>query len=200
MLHNAIIKKAILLILFFSLPVFSCLWTFGMQPQKDNSAQKEVKLLNFEVNQQEILVTKRENGYFQHQEGVLGTKINIIIDVDGYQIEPVYTNEGFLVPDEVYRAKNINVHFLLGDNKFCVPSLTKDNFQASWHIQVVFSPFSYVTRPEYNEQIQENKEIKFLGLTTPEYKDGKKLVAIYFITFDYGKSCAAVGNIVPVYE
>src|SRR5262245_29198862 len=63
---------------------------------------------------------------------VLDPKFKVLIDVDGYQIEPDYTRQGFVVPKEVGTGQEINVRFKSGEYELFFPSIKSHNFDTEW--------------------------------------------------------------------
>jgi hypothetical protein len=89
---------------------------------------------------------------------------NILIEVDGRQIEPVYTKMGFVVPKEVSSGQEINLKFKSGKYDLDFSSLKSHHFDTEWIVGVDIPPLN----------VPDN---------TPKYDKGKKLVMVYYIKF-----------------
>ena len=91
-------------------------------------------------------------------------KYSILIEVDGHQIEPVYTKTGFVVPDELSSGKEINLKFKSGEYDLDFASLKSRDFDTEWIVGVDIPPLN----------IPDDK---------PEKDKRKKLVMAYYIKF-----------------
>jgi hypothetical protein len=89
---------------------------------------------------------------------------NILIEVDGRQIEPDYTKKGFVVPEEVSSGQEINLKFKSGEYDLDFSSLKSRHFDTEWVVGVDIPPLN-------------------VSDDTPEQDKGKKLVMVYYIKF-----------------
>src|SRR5262245_14032113 len=87
---------------------------------------------------------------------------SILIEVDGRQIEPVYTKTGFVVPNELSSGKEINLKFKSGEYDLDFSSLKSSHFDNEWIVGVDIPPLN-------------------ISVDTSENDKRKKLIMVYYI-------------------
>ncbi|MCI0662323.1 MAG: hypothetical protein L0220_14730 [Acidobacteria bacterium] len=95
---------------------------------------------------------------------VVKPNYSILIEVDGRQIEPVYTKTGFVVPNELSSGQEIKLKFKSGEYDLDFSSLKSTHFDTEWIVGVDIPPLN-------------------ISVDTPESDKRKKLVMVYYIKF-----------------